>query len=524
MNGKGSGIVIFRFANNEIDAKRRELRRGGIVQPLQPQAYAVLEYLVRHRDRVVTKQELLEALWPDAVVSEGSVHRAVSLARQAIDDDGSCIKTVPKVGYRFASEVSAVDVAPHQSFGRPRFARSGDVHIAFQTIGEGDLDVVLVPGWVFPMRGIIDEPTLRGKVESLARFGRVVLFDKRGTGLSDRVKSLPTLEERMDDLRAVLEEIGSHEVLLVGYSEGGALCLMYATTYPERTRGVLLVGAFARWLNAPEYTAGWTTAELKTLRQYIETRWGSGDTVRAIVESRANDPAILAWAARTEQEGASPGAALELLEMNVQVDVRPILQAVSVPTVVIHHTRDSVIRVESSRYLASRIPGARLLEIAGTDHLFAFEGWDDLVSAIETLLQMPRPREEWYLTTLVAIGGEVATDLDDVVSLHRGERAAARLFSFDGPQRALRFARAVVGRQPGLSVGVHAGEVSRERGALAGPPVAAARRVAGAAPPGEVLVSHVVRDLVHGSGLELEPRGEVTLPGGASLTTFSLRG
>lgn len=377
--------MIFRFDDVEIDSKRRELRRAGVVRPLQPQAYAVLEYLVRHRDRVVTKEELLDALWPDAVVSEGSIHRAVSVARQAIGDDGRCIKTVPKLGYRFVGQVSVADDARPPSFGRPRFARSGDVHIAFQTFGEGDLDLVLVPGWVFPMSAILEEPTIRSRVESLTRFGRVVLFDKRGTGLSDRVKALPTLEERMDDLRAVLDEIRSRQVLFVGYSEGGPLCLMYATTYPRRTRGLLLVGSFARWMSAPDYPAGWSEAELQRLRAYIASGWGSGQTVRAIVESKADEPAIQAWAARAEQQGASPGAALELLEMNARVDVRALLPAVAVPTIALHHTRDAVIRAESSRFLASQIRGARLIEVDGTDHLFAFEGWDALTNAIEAL-------------------------------------------------------------------------------------------------------------------------------------------
>jgi len=327
----------------------------------------------------------------------------------------------------------------------------------------------------------------------------------------------------MDDLRAVLDEIGSREVVLIGYSEGGALCLMYATTYPERTRGILLVGAFARWMTAPGYAAGWSHDELERLRAYITRDWGAGETVRAIVESRAHEPTIQAWAARMEQEGGSPGAALQLLDMNVQVDVRPLLPIVSAPTVVLHHKRDAVIRVESARYLASRLPSARLVEVEGRDHSFMFEGWESFVAAIEALLAMPRSVEASFLTTIVALRGDSVSDPRTPVEVHGGQSVGDGLFSFDGPQRAIRFAAGLVRRDPAVAVGVHAGEVSRRGSGLEGAPVEVSRRLAELAKPGEMLVSRVLRDLVPGSGLDLQPHGTIAQEDGTVLEVLKHR-
>jgi pimeloyl-ACP methyl ester carboxylesterase len=395
------------------------------------------------------------------------------------------------------------------------YTRAGDVHIAYQVVGSGPFDIVFVPGLLGHVDLWWDDPGAARFFRRLASFARLIVFDKRGIGASDRSSDWAPLEERMDDLRAVLDEIGSREVALVGYSEGGALCLLYATACPERTRGVVLASAFARWTATPDYPAGWTGQDIQRLRDYIATRWGAGQTLLMTVASRAGDPAIQAWAARAEQEGASPGAALQLLDMNAQVDVRALLPAVTVPVVALHHTRDAVIRADSSRFLASRIPGARLVEVDGTDHLFVFEGGDDLLAAIEALLAMPRRHEDSFLTTIVALHGGTATGAAELAAAHRGEPAGEGLFGFDGPQRAIRFADVLVRRDPALAAGVHTGEVARAPGGLAGAAVELARRVAGAARPGEVLVTRVVRDLVHGAGLGLAGRGEVALADGA---------
>lgn len=517
--------MIYRFAGFELDGAKRELRAEGTVRFLQPQAFAVLEYLLRHRDRVVSKQELLEALWPDTVVGDGSLRKAIHAVRAVVGD--SCIRTVARHGYRFVEPVEAQAPAAAARF-LPRFVRSGEVHIAYSTLGEGALDIVLVPGWAFPMRAYLDHPELRAALDELTTLGRVVLFDKRGTGLSDRVKELPVLEQRMDDLRAVLDAVSSPEALLVGYSEGGPLCLLYASMYPERTRGVLLVGAFARWAAAPDYAPGWAPEVVARLREYIGRSWGAGDTIRAIAESRASDPEVVAWAARAEQEGASPGAALELLEMNLQIDVRPLLPSLSVPTAVLHHTGDAVIDVANSRYMAARIPGARLIECEGRDHVFLFEHRERLLEAIEWLLTQERSQvtERFLTTVLVAMveGDCDEAEYDAIAARQRGVPGGRLTWSFDGPQRAIACGQQLCAAALdglGIQIGIHTGEVGRGGAGLIGDGLEIAAAIARAAPPGEVWVSRVVRDLVHGSGLHFAERPAIALASGREIAVLA---
>jgi pimeloyl-ACP methyl ester carboxylesterase len=520
-----AGVTIHRFAGFELDASRRELRRAGEVRPLQPQAFAVLDYLVRNRQRAVPKRELLDELWPDSTVGEGSLQRAIHLVRTALDDDGTLIRTVPKLGYRFAGEVEQVTASGPAPF-QPRFARSGDVHIAYCTLGEGDVDIVLVPGWAFPMRGFLDHPELRSAIDELTGLGRVILFDKRGTGLSDRVGDLPGLEQRMDDLRAVLDAVSSPGAVLVGYSEGGPLCLLFASTAPERIRGLLLVAAFARWAASGDYPHGWPGDAVERLRNYIRRSWGAGETIRATVESRASDPDIIAWAARAEQEGASPGAALALMEMNLQIDVRPLLPSIAVPTVVLHHTDDPVIGAANSRYLAARIPGARYHEVAGSDHVFFFEDRDRMRDAIEWLLARDHagPAEQ-VLSTVLVIDDDAdlpGSEVDELGARLRAVREGDRLWSFDGPQRALELADALATRLDSARIGVHTGGVRRGAAGLTGPAVEVATALAETASPGEILCSRVVRDLVSGAPHRFEDRGEIAPAGADRIATVAL--
>jgi pimeloyl-ACP methyl ester carboxylesterase/DNA-binding winged helix-turn-helix (wHTH) protein len=381
--------VRWRFGPYELDLARRELRVAGRVRTLQPQVLDVLAYLVRHRDRVVPKEELLRELWPDAYVTDASLQRAVSLARRALRPaDRGLLRTHARRGYRFAGEVAEAEGDPAASLaeGPPEYVRSGDVHVAYRTAGRGPIDVVLVPAWSLSMRSGLELEGLSALVRALSVRARVVLFDKRGTGASDRVKVLPALPQRVADLEAVLEAVRSPGAIVVGFSEGGPLAVTLAATRRARVRALVLVGAFARMTAAPDHPDGWSEAEVDELRGYIERRWGAGATMRALVPERHLTPHVRAWAARAEQDGASPGAALDLLRMNLAIDVRPLLRDVVAPTVVLHASGDPVVRAGNGRALASGIPGARLVEVPGEDHAFLFGGRPRLLRELEALL------------------------------------------------------------------------------------------------------------------------------------------
>jgi pimeloyl-ACP methyl ester carboxylesterase/DNA-binding winged helix-turn-helix (wHTH) protein len=386
--------VRYRFGGYELDLPQRELRHQGRPQSIQPQVYSLLAYLVEHRSRVVPKHELLDVIWPDAVVTEGSLQRAISLARSALKHDSrEFIRTFARHGYRFVAEVLADEggvASPRpQASARPtfktRYVASGDVHVAYQTLGDGDLDLVLVLGWTFPMQALVALPEGLDLVQRLTGIGRVVLFDKRGTGLSDRVKALPTLAQRMEDLKAVLDEVGSERAILVGLSEGGPLCVAFAHAHPERVSGLALVGSFPRMASAPDYPQGWKRSEVARLRGYVRGHWGKGATVLAFASERASDLDVRSWAASAEMTGASPGAALDLLEMNLQIDVRDRLAELRVPTVVMHAAADPVIDFANGQYLAEHIPAARFVELPGADHTGLFEGRGRMVEELRAL-------------------------------------------------------------------------------------------------------------------------------------------
>jgi pimeloyl-ACP methyl ester carboxylesterase/DNA-binding winged helix-turn-helix (wHTH) protein len=384
--------VGWRFASYELDVGRRELRAAGVVRPLQPQVFAVLAYLVRHRDHVVSKDELLRELWPDAIVTDASLQRAVSLARRALRPaDRGLIRTHARHGYRFVGEVTGADPgAVESAAGGPSYLRRGDVHIAYRVVGDGPIDAVLVLGWSLGMRSAIELDGATEIVRALSRRARVVMFDKRGTGASDPVKALPRLPERVDDVVALLDAVRSPGAVLVGFSEGGPMAVTLAATCPARVRGLALVGAFARMAAAPDHPDGWTEAEIATLRGYVQRAWGSGATIRALVPERHLTDARRAWAARAEEEGASPGAALDLLDMNLDIDVRPLLPRVRAPTVVLHAVGDRVVRIGNGRALAQAIPGARLVEVPGDDHTFLFTGRPRLERELLALVDAAR--------------------------------------------------------------------------------------------------------------------------------------
>lgn len=366
--------MIFRFGAHELDLLRRELREGGRVVAIQPQVFELLAYLVERHERAVSKDELLDAIWNDLDALEGSLQRTVSQARAALGDAGhELIRTLPKHGYRFVGPVTQQAEPAQLAAPVIRYVASDDLHIAYSVLGSGDVDIVLVSGWTFSMRSLFEQPEMAANVASFCRSGRVIVFDKRGTGLSDRVKKLPTLEERMSDLLAVLDAAGSQRAVVVGVSEGGPLALTLAAAHPERLRGLVLVGSFARLAAAADHPIGWRPADAARLRGYIRTAWGAGKSLLTLAPSRAQEPEYCAWAARAERDGASPGAALDLFEMNLAADVRALLPKITVPTVVLHHTEDRQVDVRHGRGLAAGIRGARLIELPGDDHVFAFQ-------------------------------------------------------------------------------------------------------------------------------------------------------
>ena len=540
--------LVYRFGPFELNVGARELRRGPEEIPVQPQVFALLHYLIERRDRVVGKDELLERLWPDAVVLEASLQRSVSQARAALDDeDHAFIRTFSRHGYRFVGPVE--ESAPAEAAGsgnapaQPpasgpasagsspaapralaplavRYARSAGLHIAYAIAGAGAVDIVLVLGWTFPFRALARLAETAGTLSALTDIGRVVLFDKRGTGLSDPVKRLPSLDERMDDLRAVLDAAGSRQAVLLGFSEGGALGMLFAAAYPERVRGLVLVGAFPRMAAAPDWPAGWSPAKAAAARSYIQQGWGGGQTILALAPQAASRPDFRRFAAETEQEGASPGAALDVLEMNLRVDVRPLLATVRVPTRVLHRTDDRIIDVRNGRALAAAIPGAQLTELPGDDHVFLFEDNATLVAAVRALAsRVPSPPAgERVLAAVLAVAPGIATpasalpaetlaDITRQVASHGGRTLASPFVggTFASPRRALGCGLALAEAWPLLRLAAHVGEVETGTGGGAvGPAVDEGQAIVAAVPPGQFWISRVLADLLPGAGFTFE--------------------
>ena len=426
-----------------------------------------------------------------------------------------------------------------------RYARSGDLSIAYQVVGDGPFDLVLVHGWVSNIDLQWDEPHLSKFLGRLASFARLITFDKRGTGLSDRVpvNELPTLEQRMDDLRAVMDAAGSPQAALFGVSEGGALCLLFAATHPERVRAVLTFGSYARRVWSPDYP--WAPTPEKREAEYAEilATWGTGTGMETVFPSMVDDAEFREWIARYFRGSASPAAAVALLRMNTQADIRSVLPTIRVPALIMNRIEDGDVKSDEARFIASRIPGAGLMLFTGADHVPWVGQTEEILGEIEEFLTGARHSHpgDRVLATILSTDIVGSTELvarlgdrtwRDLLDRHhtmiRGElkhyqgreidTAGDGFFAaFDGPARAIRCAKAVVDEAEGLSIeiraGLHTGECEVLDGKLTGIAVHTAARVAGVAAPGEVLVSSTVRDLVAGSGISFVDRGERSLKG-----------
>jgi pimeloyl-ACP methyl ester carboxylesterase/DNA-binding CsgD family transcriptional regulator len=405
-----------------------------------------------------------------------------------------------------------------------RYARSGDVHIAYQTVGEGPIDVVFVQGFISNLEVQWEDPGLTHLFNRLGAFARLIVFDKRGSGLSDRVSDMPNLETRMDDVRAVMDAAGSGQAALIGASEGGPMSILFAATYPQRTRALILYGAYAHfysWVLSP--------AQVEAFVASAEESWGTGSSLRSFAPNMVGNERFRNWWARFERLGTSPAGAIALARMNGQIDVRDILPTVRVPTLVIHRDKDARVNLAAGRYLAAHIAGAKYVEIPGVDHPIWVGDTDRVVDEIEEFLTgvRPLPASDRVLATVVCVGvadvgrraargGQWFDRLrrfreaaEQLRTQHRGREIGRQpdgmAAAFDGPVRAMRCVVAMrdAARQFDMAfhAGVHTGEVEIAGENIGGAAVHVAERIAAVARSDEILVSATLRDLVPGSGL-----------------------
>jgi pimeloyl-ACP methyl ester carboxylesterase len=431
-----------------------------------------------------------------------------------------------------------------------RYARSGDVSIAYQVTGEGPFDVVCVPGFVSHVELTWEVPGMAAFNRRLASFCRLIRFDKRGTGMSDRISGVPTLETRMDDVRAVMDAAGSERAALIGVSEGGPMSVLFAATYPERAWALALCGTFARERWAPDYPFGLRDEEARADDEEIERSWGTAEDAAATAQGLAPSasPDEQHALATMIRQSASPGAALALSRMNHEIDVRDVLPAIRVPTLVLNRLEEHPFTRQGSAYIAEHIAGARHLELPGADHAISAGDWESYARALEDFLQdawaeeaMAEPEIDRVLATILftdIVGSTAkAVELGDarwrelledhhatvrrLLLRYRGtelDSAGDGFFaSFDGPARGIRCARAITEsvRDLGIEVraGLHTGECERMNAKVGGIAVHIGARVAAEAGPGEVVVSSTVKDLVAGSGIAFRDRGAADLKG-----------
>ncbi|WP_041312932.1 adenylate/guanylate cyclase domain-containing protein [Mycobacterium sp. JS623] len=426
-----------------------------------------------------------------------------------------------------------------------RYAKSGDVNIAYQVVGDGPFDLVYVPPFVSNLELQWEDPAERRYFERLASFSRLIMFDKRGTGLSDRV-AVATLEERMDDLRAVMDAAGSQRAAIYGGSEGGALSILFAVTYPERVSALALYGAYPRMAWAPDYPDGIPDDVWADGLRHLEENWGRGEEgglpLWALAPGRADDPAFRRSHGRWERLSASPGAAVAIQQMVRELDVRHALPAIRVPTLVVYRTADMG-HAAGSRYLGAHIPGAKVIELQGDEYFPHLGDQDAILDEVEEFLTGVRPVHALdralatvLFTDIVSSTQRVAALGDDEwtrildhhdamaareIDRHRGRKISTTgdgvLATFDGPARAVRCAQAICAgvRSLGLDVraGLHTGEVELRGDDIGGIAVHIGQRVSSLAGPAEVLVSSTVKDLVAGSGIKFLDRGFHVLKG-----------
>ena len=426
-----------------------------------------------------------------------------------------------------------------------RYARStGNVHIAYQVLGDKPRDLVLVPGWIFNVEVVWEHPAFETFMKRLMKNFRVIIFDKRGTGLSDRDAGMSTLEERMDDVRAVMDAAGSKTANAMGWSEGANIAALFAAAHPERIEGLVLYAGGARYVQTPDYPIGFSEDFLNLGRDILMNHWGEGIGAYLIAPHRAQDDNFRRWFGRFERLSVSPGHGQAMMELNLQIDTTAVFSSVKTPTLILHNVDDNFVPVTFSRHLATLMPEAVLKELPGTDHLFWFDNPDEVVGELERFLLgvQEETSPDRILSTVVftdlvssttqasAMGdarwGELLTTHDRLARENVGHfngrivkmTGDGLLATFDGPARAvkcaIRLKNELARSGLGSRAGVHTGEIEiRDGGDVGGVAVHIAARLVDLAEPGEVLASRTVKDLSVGAEIDFEDRGVHTLKG-----------
>ena len=565
---------IYRFDRFRLDVSERLLYDDEKTISLAPKIFDTLLFLVENNGRLVLKEKMLEIIWQDSFVEENNLAQNISFLRKILGEtkNKKFIETVPKLGYRFVSPVKIVETAeepgetvvfeqnrvrffveekPEQikeiqptivlqeHLPETHYVQNGDVNIAYQVVGEGDLDIVFVMGWISHLEYFWKHPSFASFLNRLASFSRLILFDKRGTGLSDRVplSELPTLEQRMEDVHAVMDAVGSEKAVLIGVSEGGPMCSLFAATYPEKTTALVMIGTYAKRIKDEDYPWGVSPEDREEFFELMKNDWGKPVGIEERAPSMAEDEEFRNWWATYLRMGASPGAAVALTKMNAEIDIRNILPTVRVPTLVIHRKGDLCLKVEEGRFVASQIPGCKYVELEGIDHLPFVGDQEEILDEIEEFLTGVRHAGEYdrVLATVMNIkivdpqieakerGKDDWQDLLErsqiyvrrQLELFKGKETSydenGVLATFDGPARAIRCACAITdsARRLGIRVktGLHTGECDVSGEKFGGVAVNLAKKIAEEAVLGEILVSRTVKDLVAGSGIAFQEYG-----------------
>jgi pimeloyl-ACP methyl ester carboxylesterase len=447
--------------------------------------------------------------------------------RHAVGDDGRTqvvLRTVHSRGYQFIADLSAAEPVPPTAEpvqpaavdrGLVRYANSDGLSIAYQITGTGERDIVLIPGFISHLEFDWAEPRHAHFLERLASFGRLIRFDKRGTGMSDRPHGIPDLDERMHDVLAVMDTVGSRRAVLFGYSEGGPLSVLFAAAHPERVESLVIYGSYARRLRAPDYPWAQTPEERRVYAERLSSEWSFEADMHRMCPSA--DEAMARWFGQRARAAATPSTVKALIEMNSLVDIRAVLATVRVPALVLHRRGDLDSNVEEGRYLADRMPNARFVELAGIDHFVAINP-DQILDEMEAFLRDTTDQAHGRSYALAAIlAGPVPPSL---AGEGRAAGRAARTRSgesvllFDGPATAVRTGLGLLKMGIPSGLGLHVAEVSTSDGFVEGVGADVAVALAAAATPGELWLTPVVKDLLATSGLAVQACAERALADG----------